>query len=238
MIIQKLKRELRKLLLGYDLDTFYFSQGGEDAILYALFREKLNRKEKGFFVDVGAYHPYKHSNTYFFYINGWTGINIDACPGSMKKFNKVRPKDLNLEMGIGGKKSKLTYYLVGEDSTMNSFSKKHLEENGMLKHVKKEIAVKVTTLKDVLENYSALNRTIDFLSIDVEGLDYEVLNSNDWNKFKPDVIVLELECIGIDDVKENESAKLLLALGYKIVAKNVILKNVASVFFVLETFDY
>ncbi|WP_224998108.1 FkbM family methyltransferase [Cesiribacter sp. SM1] len=238
MIINTLKRSIRKLILGYDISTYYFSQGGEDAILQALFHKKLSRKDKGFFIDVGAYHPYKHSNTYFFYINGWRGINIDARPGSMKSFNKVRPKDVNLEVGVSEENGTLTYYFISESSTMNSFSKDNLLENGMYKHVQAEIPVKVTTLEDILDKHAQQSGHIDLLSVDAEGLDYQVLRSNNWSKYKPDVIVLELSCQDIDDVKHNISARFLFDLGYRIVAKNVIIKNVASVFFVSDSFDY
>ena len=69
-----------------------YSQNGEDLILNRF----LENKEKGFFIDVGAHHPIRFSNTYLFYKKGWSGINIDAMPGSMTKFNKIRPKDINI----------------------------------------------------------------------------------------------------------------------------------------------
>jgi len=238
MNIKSLKRKLRKIILGFDTPTYYFSQAGEDAILQALFHKKLNKKEKGFYVDVGAYHPYKHSNTYLFYLNGWNGINVDACPGSMDLFKKLRPKDLNLEIGISDKKGELTYYFIDKDSTMNSFSKENLINIGMYKNVTKEIPIGVKSLEDILESQSNNFNHIDFLSIDVEGLDFEVINSNNWIKYKPDVIVIELNCIEINDIIENKTARFLRNLGYRIVAKNVVLKNVASVFFVKEEFEY
>lgn len=233
-----LKRKIRHMVLGYDISTYYFAQGGEDAILYSIFRKKLNRKEKGFFVDVGAYHPYKHSNTYFFYINGWTGINIDASPGSMKLFNKVRNKDTNLEIGVGEKKGTLTFYVVGEKSTMNSFSKENLVANGMYQYVKKEVPVKVDTLENILDDHAVSINHFDLLCIDAEGLDFEILKSNNWDKYRPDCIVVELDCKDIEDINNNESAQFLSKLGYKIVAKNIILKDLASVFFVLNSFQY
>ena len=238
MSIQVLKRKIRKLLLGYDVPTYYFSHVGEDAILESLFHIKLARKEKGFFIDVGAYHPYKYSNTYFLYLNGWTGINIDPCPGGMDLFQKIRPRDTNLEIGIGLEKGSLIYYLVDEQSPMNSFSKGSLMRNGMYRHVKREIPTSVTTLEDALDTHSSKFDHLDLLNIDVEGMDHQVLCSNNWNNYKPDVIVVELNCEDLDELKENESAKFLSDLGYKIIAKNVISRKVASVFFVLESFKY
>ncbi|TLD96815.1 hypothetical protein LS71_004220 [Helicobacter jaachi] len=71
---------------------------GEDRIVRALLWQK---RDSGFYVDVGAHHPFRFSNTYLFYTQGWRGINIDATPGSMEAFRKYRARDINLEMGIG-----------------------------------------------------------------------------------------------------------------------------------------
>ena len=73
-----------------------YSQEGEDLILDRL----LRRKPRGYYVDVGAFHPKKFSNTHLFYRRGWSGINIDATPGSMDEFRRVRPRDTNLEIAI------------------------------------------------------------------------------------------------------------------------------------------
>ena len=79
---------------GYSLKSY--SQEGEDMILKRFFEGK----QRGFYVDVGSHHPKRFSNTYFFYKTGWRGINIDPMPGSMKLFDKIRTRDINLECGI------------------------------------------------------------------------------------------------------------------------------------------
>ena len=73
-----------------------YSQEGEDMILQRMF----GQRREGFFVDVGAHHPFRYSNTYLFYKKGWRGINIDATPGSMREFEKYRPADINLEVAV------------------------------------------------------------------------------------------------------------------------------------------
>ncbi|MBA2613909.1 MAG: FkbM family methyltransferase [Bacteroidetes bacterium] len=229
---------LRKAILGVDLSNYFFSQGGEDAILQNIFRKQLDQKQKGFFVDVGAFHPYKDSNTYLFYRNSWTGINIDATPGSMQAFNKLRPNDINLECGVGEVEQEVNYFIISDNSTMNSFSKENLVENGMFKEVTKTIPVKVWPLKKILQQYESKFSQIDLLNIDVEGLDFEVLNSNDWTKYKPKIIAVELNIRSIDDLLTHRSAIFLKNLGYIIVAKNVILNNVATVFFARNDFNY
>ena len=237
-LINQIKKSLRKTLLGVDISNYFFSQGGEDAILQSIFRKQLDSGQKGFFIDVGAFHPYKDSNTYLFYRNGWRGINIDATPGSMHAFNKLRPRDINIECGVGENEQVLDYYIIANDSTMNSFSKNNLVENGMLKEVTRIVAVKVEPLRKILQQYESQFSEIDFLTIDVEGLDYEVLNSNDWTNYKPKVIAIELNIRSVDDLITHRSAILLKGLGYTIVAKNVILSNVATVFFVRNDFNY
>ncbi|MFM6476289.1 MAG: hypothetical protein ACKPGH_22810, partial [Dolichospermum sp.] len=101
----------------YAFHKISFSQDGEDIVIAELF----NNKPEGFYVDVGAHHPQRFSNTYYFYLNGWSGINIDAMPGSMKIFDDLRPRDINLEIPISDKSEILTYYEFDETS-INSFS--------------------------------------------------------------------------------------------------------------------
>lgn len=88
---------------GYALKSYF--QEGEDMILRRIFE----RQSTGFYVDVGAHHPKRFSNTYFFYKKSWTGINVDAMPGSMKLFEKVRSRDINIEKPISSEKQVLTY---------------------------------------------------------------------------------------------------------------------------------
>ena len=114
---------------GYAKNSY--SQEGEDMILIRLFE----KQEKGFYVDVGAHHPQRFSNTCFFYKKGWWGINLDAMPGSMKKFIRKRPKDINLEIAISDKEQILKYYIFNEKA-LSSFSKElsELRDNNCEKY--------------------------------------------------------------------------------------------------------
>ena len=168
--------------------NFCYSQNGEDLILNRF----LNNKKEGFFVDVGAHHPIRFSNTFLFYKKGWSGINIDAMPGSMAQFNKIRPNDINIEKGIGLKKDKLTFYQFNE-SALNTFSKKEaFSKNKDGYKIIKSNLVEVDTLENILDKYMPLNTEIDFLNIDAEGKDEEVLISNNWKKYKPNYIIIEI----------------------------------------------
>ncbi|MCK5460166.1 FkbM family methyltransferase, partial [Candidatus Parcubacteria bacterium] len=112
----------------------------------------FNEKKNGFYIDVGAHHPKRFSNTHYFYLKGWRGINIDAMPSSMKLFNKQRPKDINLEIAISDKKEVLTYYGFNE-SALNSFSKEISNQRDGLndyKIIRKE-KIQTYTLEEVLD---------------------------------------------------------------------------------------
>ena len=113
-------------------------------------------------------------------------------PGSMAKFNKIRPKDINVEKGIGLKKDKLTFYQFNE-SALNTFSKKEaFSKNKDGYKIIKSNLVEVDTLENILDKYMPLNTKIDFLNIDAEGKDEEVLISNNWERYKPNYIVIEI----------------------------------------------
>lgn len=196
-----------------------YSQEGEDAILKRIFE----KKRSGFYVDVGAYHPKKYSNTYYFYKLGWRGINIDAMPGSMKSFNKSRPRDVNIEIPISSQKTKLTYFAFNEPA-LNSFNKELSEsrdgKDGYRIIFKKDI--ETYTLSEVLSKYMPSDiKIIDFMSIDVETLDLDVLLSNDWNKYKPGFILIEDLMFDINNPGQSEISSFLGQFGYAFFAKTV-----------------
>lgn len=184
-----IKNLLRPVKLSFSMaySKQAYSQEGEDMILNRYFEGK----KKGFFIDVGAHHPWRFSNTFFFYKRGWRGINLDPMPGSMKLFNKKRPYDINLELGISEYEADLDYHIFKEPA-LNGFSEEMKDE--YLKHNQqfiKTVKLKTFPLKSILNTYLKKNQTIDFMSIDVEGLDLEVLKSNDWQKYRPYLVLVE-----------------------------------------------
>jgi FkbM family methyltransferase len=195
-----------------------YSQEGEDMILRRVFENQTT----GFYVDVGAHHPKRFSNTYFFYKKGWYGINIDAMPGSMKSFNKIRPKDINIEKPVSDKKQVLTYYAFNEPA-LNGFSKDlSKERDGKGKYfIKFSQNIETTTLEEILDENLPQNQKIDFLSIDVEGLDFTVLKSNNFNKYKPKFILIEILKSCLSEIENNEITKFLKKHNYLIYAKSV-----------------
>lgn len=238
MMMKKIKSLLKKLLLGYDINTYYFSQSGEDGILKGFFYNKLANKEKGFCVDIGAFHPTNGNNTYFFYINGWRGINVDASPGSIKAFNAQRKRDINVEVGIALKEEKKTFYYLGENS-MNSFSQHFIEDDRKIRDkVQQEIMIQTIRLETLLDKYLPANQEIDIMSIDVEGMDLEVIQSNNWDKYVPKVIVIEMQAKKLSDVFSNEINTFLADKGYEPYAKTLLASNLASVIYAHKSHQF
>lgn len=211
MTKNEIKEKIKDLLLGYSHFTPSFSQAGEDMILANIFRLVQN----GTYVDAGAYHPLNGSNTHYFYrFKNWTGINIEPNPNGIAAFNKIRPKDINLNLGISANSNILKYYMVDDIPVMNTFSLKFLQDAGMEKNISRVIDVQTHPLSYILDEYLAKNKSIDLLNVDVEGLDLEVLKSNNWEKYKPSAIISET---GLEDIETNTTKKYLENLNYTIV---------------------
>jgi len=207
-----------------------YSQEGEDMILKRIFE---GEKAVGFYIDVGAHHPKRFSNTYYFYKRGWSGINIDAKPGCMKIFKKIRLRDINLEFAISNKRQNLIYYCFNEPA-LNGFSKTLSIERNKKEEYKiiDEIKIETLTLAEVLDAYLPSNTTIDFLSVDVEGLDFQVLASNDWSKYKPNVVLVEDLNFSFDSPDNSKIYKLLIDKDYQLVAKTM-----NTVFYINNSFN-
>ena len=233
-IIRQIRTLAQKSFLGYESEVLTFSQAGEDLVVRNFFYDRLSRGGKGFFVDIGAYHPYRHSNTYYLYRAGWRGLNIDARPGSMKLFNKLRPEDINLEVAVGETEGVSKYYDFGDkDSALNTTSEKYIEKLGMSERVQKEHAVETKTLSTIFDLYLPRKLEIDFLSIDIEGLEEKVLPTNDWSRYSPTLLACEIYGDSLAEIADAPVSNLLVANGYQIFARlNLAMPKVNTVFFV------
>jgi FkbM family methyltransferase len=173
-----------------------FSQHGEDMAILNIFH--CLGIEKPSYIDVGANDPYEASNTALLYLRGSRGINIDANPHLKTVLESERPEDTNLSVGVGAEPGILTYYSFGKDNPINTFlscladeylSDKYAD-NPMV--VKEAIEIPVVTLWSIVDDY-ANGVWADYLDVDVEGMDYEILNSVKFTgDNKPKVICVEV----------------------------------------------
>jgi len=193
--------------------TNSFAQEGEDLILARIFEGQ----KTGFYVDVGAHHPLRFSNTYLLYRRGWRGINIDANPGSKAAFDLIRPRDQNLELGIAGSAVTSTFYVFDEPA-INTFDPKIAKHNIKVGYrLLKTQKIPLLTLSTILRKY-LIGKTIDLLSIDVEGLDAAVIHSMDW-RYKPKVIVVEALGSDLENIHKAKIYQLITKHGYHLFAK-------------------
>lgn len=166
-----------------EISEVTYAQYNEDIILSAL----LYDVKKGFYVDIGANYPVIDSVTKYFYEKGWHGINIEPLEKLYVQLEKERPRDINLNMGIGSKNEKKYFYENIEESGHSSFLKQKALEGGSQLSTKK---INIQTLEEVLDEY-VKDTKINFMKIDVEGFEYEVIKGNDWEKNRPEIICVE-----------------------------------------------
>ena len=187
-----------------------FSQCMEDLVIDALF----SHRNEGFYVDVGANDPEVFNNTRLLYGRGWRGVNIEPEPGLHALLVAKRERDINLNVGVGSVPGTMTFYRMSAD-TLSSFNKEAAIQGGIANGATliSEEPLPVMRLADLLDTHGK-ERKIDFMSVDAEGYDLEVLKSNDWTRHRPSVIMVEINIGG------GEIVRYLEEQGYTLVFDN------------------
>ncbi len=197
-----------------------YSLNGVDLLVDYVFKNKKH----GIYLDVGAQHPISNNNTYLLYKRGWSGINIDLDKDNINLFNISRPNDLNLNNAISSKESIKELYFYHAKSPINTIEKKVSEyQSADVKEIKK---IDTTTLNNII-NKNRFNK-IDYMNIDVEGHELEVLKGFDLDFFKPDVISVEYLDLKMNNLefKNNNLNSLINSDLYKyLLNKNYIFVN-------------
>ena len=186
------------------IDKKYYSQNGEDLFILNKF------KEPGFYVDVGCHHPLRINNCHLLYKKGWRGINIDLSRISIKIFNFVRKKDININNAISLKKGNIKYYYNKPLGLSNSLLKK--------KYLPYFDVIKTDRLDNIIDRTRFKNRRIDFLNIDIEGKDIDALQSLDFKRYNPRSICVEI-WNSKKGFKSHKVYKFLIKKNYLLVAK-------------------
>ena len=226
---------LRKIYLFYNiyLRNFKYLNGGsqfnEDIYLNSFFKKDY----RGKFVDLGCFHPTRDNNTFRFYKKNWTGINVDLNPITIELFNFFRSKDININCAISDKKTSKKMYFVDNLSPLNTLDQNHLKflkKNFLFKNKDfKEKKIKTENINNILKKHDF--NEVDFLNIDLEGLEYEVIKSINFKKFKINLICVEI--LDHNKISKNKSKKIHQILkknNFKYLKKigvNSIFKNIS-----------
>ena len=210
--------ELRRRLPG-EGEHPAFAHWGEDQIVGWLFEGKA----PGTYVDVGAYHPNVASNTRLLFDRGWSGINIDCNPTMIDFFRQLRPGDVNLNVAVGAEEKRVKYFFFHPWASSNTISAefaKTIAEGQNIK-VEREIEIPCVPLRKLLSEHLAAGRSVDFLNVDVEAVDLEVLESNDWERFRPLVVAVEEIDFSIGAADSSPTYRFLRARGYRAVSRAI-----------------
>jgi len=185
-----------------------YASNREDVLLNRLFPADY----KGFYVDVGACYPCLGSLTAHFYARGWRGINIEPSE-SFGLFGEARSDDVNLQVALSNRAGSATFYEFSDAPGLSTFSRE-LAEIGVAKSGFRCNArtVVVATLAEICRQH--VRREIDFMSIDVEGHEREVLEGADWQKYRPRVVVIEATRPHTTETTHGQWEHLLLAADY------------------------
>ena len=167
--------------------------------------DNVKKYKSGFYVDVGCYHPIRNNNTYLLYKKNWRGVNIDLSEFSIDLFNFLRPDDCNIVAAISNTKSKSNIYYQKKLSQLTTLSeeqsKKVFQGNIKIKEIE------TSTIDEILSKTKYANSTIDFLNIDIEGLDFEALQGLNFEKYDPKLICIEVHDFKVEDSKVYEFLK-------------------------------
>ena len=197
-----------------------YSTFGEDLIIEKFFKEK----KKGFYIDIGCYHPLEGNNTYLLFKKGWNGINVDVNSLSIDLFKKARKRDYNINVAVSNQKRKLKIYFRKKINMLNTSSKKLAQihfRNGF-----KSKFINSNSLNSIIKDSKFKKKKIDFLNVDVEGSELNVLKSLNFSKYKPRLICIEIHNHeemyneNLDYLKRNKVYKFLTNKGYKIYWNN------------------
>jgi hypothetical protein len=195
---------LFKIYLYYSYFKFNFfskktySQFEEDIIINKYFKNFIGK-----YVDIGCYHPIKYSNTALLYKKGWTGINIDLNKTSIDLFNFTRLRDKNILACLSDREKIVDMYIDNEFSALNSIYNNNIKNFKIKKYQKIKIKTKVFS--------NVVREKFDFLNIDCEGNNYNILKTIDLKKFNPKII-----CIEVSGENKNFIYKYLNSNHYKL----------------------
>jgi len=184
----------------------------EDTAILNYFKDRKN----GFYVDVGCYHPIHRNNTHLLHMQNWSGVNVDTSQFSINLFNFMRPKDLNYNCAISDKNENTKLFYQKELSQLSTTEKGQAEI--VFQGNIKEKEIKAFTLDEILSRDKYKNSKIDLLDIDVEGADLKVLRGLSFEKFKPELVCVEIHA---KEIKKSDIYNFLIDKNYELLWSGV-----------------
>ncbi|WP_026362210.1 FkbM family methyltransferase [Geopsychrobacter electrodiphilus] len=204
----------RNKLFDYLLGRVSGSQFGEDLSVFEYFLTM--GKPVITYLDIGANHPKLHSNTHLLSRNGSSGVLVDANSEMCKKLRRARKRDKVINVGVaavGGEDMDLSVMDIEGLSTLNPKWQEHLLSQGMSSEVAIQ-KVKIVGINDLLAEYFP-RQAPDFVSIDIEGMDFEVLESWDFDRWRPSILCIETGILTRGEyIRDELFEKLMLQRGY------------------------
>jgi FkbM family methyltransferase len=203
---------------GWRVVQFSYALFGEDIVVLYLLRNRIHG-ERGVYVDVGAFDPVLHSNTYLLYLYGWRGINIDASPARISRFLDQRPDDKNVIAVVSDRVREVLYLEYPTEGTNRVVTTDDRNWANGLAELPRKVTPRMTeTLTELLSSHLPDLPGIDFLNIDCEGLDLSVLRGLDWARWVPRVIAVEANTLGDKD----GIVAFLCEQGYVLVSRHLV----------------
>ena len=181
----------------------HYGEFAEDVFINRVFKDF----NSGFYIDIGAYHPFKGSLTYLLFQKGWRGMNIDLSKDSIDLFNMARPNDYNINCAISNFNGKTVYYQNSEINQQNSLLKSHNKQ--------KEIEIHAFTLDELL-NSKKVDKC-EYLNIDTEGTEFDILQNINFDKLKPSLVSIEENSFDLNNENKNNIINLMMKKNYRLI---------------------
>ena len=216
-MLKKIFKKLHILHSIYIKHKFFikkksYAMNNEDTTILNYFKDKKN----GFYVDVGCYHPIHRNNTHLLHMQNWSGVNIDTSQFSIDLFNFMRPKDLNYNCAISDKNKNIKLFYQKELSQLSTIEKSQAES--VFQGEIKEKEIEAFTLDEILSRDKYKDSKIDLLDIDVEGADLKVLRGLSFDKFKPELVCVEIH---EKEIEKSDIYNFLIDKNYKLLWSGV-----------------